>query len=42
LRAAATYARFVDHIEESEQPFHAFDVTEQLELAERALASDDA
>jgi hypothetical protein len=38
VRAAATYAHFVEHIEASERPFHAFDVTDQLELAERALA----
>lgn len=42
LRAAATYAFFVAHIEESERPYHAFDVVEQLQLAERALAHGSA
>ncbi len=37
LRAAATYAAFVEHIEESEHPFHASDIVEQLTLAERIL-----
>jgi Ser/Thr protein kinase RdoA (MazF antagonist) len=41
LLAAATYANFVEHIEESERPFHAFDVAEQLELAERILADGE-
>ena len=40
LRAAATYAHFVERIEASEHPFHALDVSEQLELAERILEDD--
>jgi phosphotransferase family enzyme len=39
LRAAATYARFLDQIEAAEHPFHAVDVTERLQLAESLLAA---
>jgi aminoglycoside phosphotransferase (APT) family kinase protein len=40
LRAAATYARFVAHIEPSEHPFHAPDVIAQLNEAERLLEGE--